>query len=84
MIRYLGPNAYHPYTPGYVGGTALTQLIQHPKISDYEITIHVRSTEKAKGFEKLGFKTIVGSLDDIVDLEKLAAESDIVFQTVSS
>ena len=70
--------------PGYIGGTVLAHLIQHPKRSDYEITIHLRSAEKAKGFEKLGFKTVLGSLDDVMDLEKLASESDIVFQTVSS
>ena len=67
-----------------MGGTVLAHLIKHPKRSDYEITIHLRSAEKAKGFEKLGFKTAIGSLDDVEDLEKLAAESDIVFQTVSS
>jgi hypothetical protein len=32
----------------------------------------------------LGFKTVLGSLNDLADLEKLAAEFDIVFQTVSS
>ena len=69
--------------PGYIGGSALAHLIQHPKRAEHEITIHLRSAEKAKVFEKLGFKTVLGSLDDVVDLEKFAAESDIVFQTVS-
>jgi len=69
---------------GYIGGTVLAHLLQHPKISDYEITIHLRSAEKAKGFEKLGFKTIVGSLDDVADLEKFASESDITFQTADA
>ena len=69
---------------GYIGGTVLAQLIQHPQRSDYEITVHLRSAEKAKGFEKLGLKTALGSLDDVADLEKLASESDIVFQTVGS
>ena len=69
--------------PGYIGGTVLAHLIQHPKRSEYEITVHLRSVEKAKGFEKLGFKTVLGSLNDVADLEKLASESDIVFQTVS-
>jgi len=69
---------------GYIGGTVLTHLIQHPKRSEYEITIHLRSAEKAKGFEKLGFKTVLGSLDDVADLERLASESDIVFQTADA
>ena len=70
--------------PGYVGGCALAHLIQHSKWAEYEITIHLRSTEKARAFEKLGFKTVIGSLDDVVDLEKLVAQSDIIFQIVSS
>jgi len=69
---------------GYIGGTALAHITQHPKRSDYEITIHLRSAEKAKGFEKLGFKTALGSLNDVADLEKLTAESDIVFQTADA
>jgi len=69
---------------GYIGGTVLADLIQHPKRSEYEITIHLRSAEKAKGFEKLGFKTAIGSLDDVADLEKFASESDIVFQTADA
>ena len=69
--------------PGYIGGSALAHLIQHPKWAEYEITIHLRSREKAEVFEKLGFKTVLGSLDDVADLEKFAAGSDIVFQTVS-
>ena len=68
--------------PGYIGGGVLAHLIQHPKRAEYEITIHLRSAEKAKVFEKLGFKTVLGSLDDVASLEKFAAESDIVFQTV--
>jgi nucleoside-diphosphate-sugar epimerase len=69
---------------GYIGGTVLAQLIQHPKWSEYEITIHLRSAEKAKGFEKLGLNTAIGSLDDVADLEKHAAESDIIFQTADA
>jgi len=69
---------------GYIGGTVLAHLIQNPKRSEYEITIHLRSAEKAKGFEKLGFKTVLGSLDDVRDLERLASEFDIVFQTADA
>ncbi|KAF9790675.1 hypothetical protein BJ322DRAFT_1037830 [Thelephora terrestris] len=69
---------------GYIGGTVLAHLIQHPKKADYEITIYLRSAEKAKGFEKLGFKTVLGSLDDVEVSEKLAARFDIIFQTADS
>lgn len=69
---------------GYIGGTVLDHLNRHPKRSDYEITVYLRSTEKAKGFEKLGYKTALGSLDDVEELAKLASESDIVFQTADA
>ena len=69
--------------PGYVGGSVLANLIQNTRRANYEITILLRSAEKAKAFEELGFKTALGSLDDIADLEKFTAGSDIVFQTVS-
>lgn len=72
------------YLTGYVGGTALAHLVQHHKWADYDIIIQLRSTEKAKGFESLGFKTVLGTLDNVVALEKHAAGSDIVFQTVSA
>lgn len=69
---------------GYIGGTVLAHIIQHPKKSDHEITVYLRSAEKAKGFEKLGFKTILGSLDDVEELEKLVSGFDIVFQTADA
>jgi len=81
--RRLLPNVHYSRCPGYIGGSALAHLIQHPKRAEYDITIHLRSAEKAKVFEKLGFKTVLGSLNDVADLEKFAAGSDIVFQTVS-
>jgi hypothetical protein len=62
----------------------LARLNQQPGRSEHEITVYLRSAEKVKGFEKLGFKTTIGSLDDIEELERLASEFDIVFQTVSS
>jgi len=70
--------------PGYVGGSALAHLIQHSERVGYEITTLLRSAEKAKAFGKMGFKTVLGSLDDVADLEKFAVEIDIVFQTVST
>ena len=62
----------------------LAHLNQQPRGSEYEIVVYLRSAEKAKGFEKLGFKTAVGTLDDVEELERLAAEFDIIFQTVSA
>jgi len=69
---------------GYIGGTVLARLIQSPKRSEYEITVLLRSANKVEGFEKLGFKTAVGSLDDVAKLEKLASEFDVVFQTADA
>lgn len=37
---------------------------------------------KARAFESFGVKAIVGSLDDLVTLEGIAAESDVVIECV--
>jgi len=69
---------------GYIGGTVLAHLDKRLGKYDYETTVYLRSAEKVETFEELGFKTAIGSLDDIVILEKLASESDIVFQTADA
>lgn len=68
---------------GYIGGSVLNRLIQHPEASATEITALVRSEEKATKLEQFGVKTVLGSLDDASKLEDLVSQTDVVFQTVS-
>jgi len=64
---------------GYVGGSVLTRLLRHPSASTFDITVLVRSADKAKTLEKFGVKAVVGSNDDLDKLESLAEHSHVVF-----
>ena len=75
-----------PCPSGFVGGSVLAQILKHPKRSELDVTILVRSAEKAKTFEtKFGVnKAVVGSNTDLEVVERLASEADITFNVVSS
>ncbi|TFL01459.1 hypothetical protein BDV98DRAFT_593342 [Pterulicium gracile] len=49
---------------GYIGGTVLERLLNHPDVSRFDITAIVRSVEKAEKLNKLGLDVIVGSHSD--------------------
>ena len=70
--------------PGYVGGTVVARLLNHPNRKSFEITALVRDESKAKTLEsKFGVKTVIGSHQD---LDKVAIEAEaahIVFNIVS-
>jgi len=72
-----------PLRQGYIGGSVLTRLLEHPKRDTFDITILISAASKVKAFEFFGLNVVVGSLDDADLLERLAYESDIVFQSVS-
>lgn len=69
--------------PGYIGGSVLNRLLDHPQREKYEITVLLRSSEKAKAFESLGLKVTTGSMTDLEFLEQTVARYDIIFQTVA-
>ena len=63
----------------------LSRLLSHPSASTFEITVIVRSAEKAKKLEAFGVKTVLGSFKTDLDLlEKLAEAAHVVFHCVSS
>ncbi|KAL1949313.1 hypothetical protein VTO73DRAFT_8194 [Trametes versicolor] len=65
---------------GYVGGAVLALLLASENAKRFDVTVLSRSAEKARAFESFGVKAIVGSLDDLVTLEGIAAESDVVIE----
>ena len=67
---------------GYIGGSVLQRLPDHPKRDTFEITALVRSVDKAKLLNTLGVNTVVASLSDLDKLTELAAASDVVIHTV--
>lgn len=64
---------------GYIGGSVLTRLLDHPRASSFKITAIVRSSAKASLLEKYGIQTIIGSHDESDKVEPAAAEADIIF-----
>jgi uncharacterized protein YbjT (DUF2867 family) len=72
----------HPCTPGYIGGSVLQRLLNHPRRDAFEITALVRSVDKAKVLNTLGVNTVVASLLDFDKVAELAANSNVVINTV--
>jgi hypothetical protein len=67
---------------GYIGGSVVARLLEHPDSTTFEITAMVRSAAKAAKLETLGLKTVIGSYSDLDQLELLTSEADVVFSMV--
>ncbi|KAJ6099685.1 hypothetical protein N7467_001220 [Penicillium canescens] len=65
--------------PGFIGGEILDLLLQE----NYNITTLVRRQSAVADFDKLGVKTVIGTLDDDT-ITKQVAVSDIVFHTATA
>ncbi|KAK7039714.1 hypothetical protein R3P38DRAFT_489653 [Favolaschia claudopus] len=66
---------------GYIGGSILARFLTHPQADSFRFTVLVRDAKKAKRFEELGVKAVVGSHSDPELMEKLASEADVVIAT---
>ncbi|GJE91615.1 NAD(P)-binding protein [Phanerochaete sordida] len=65
---------------GYIGGAVLSKLLQHPSRTTFEVTVMVRTHEKAQKFESLDVRAIVGSYkEDRALLEKCVEGAHVVF-----
>lgn len=66
---------------GFVGGSVLSRLIEHPTFEHAEIWVLIRPSKKDKipALHSLGVKTVLGSYDDLDLLEDQAAHADVVF-----
>lgn len=69
---------------GYLGGSVLQRLLDHPERDTFEITALVRNADKAKLLNTLGVNTVVASLSDLDKLTELAAASDVVIHTADA
>jgi hypothetical protein len=70
---------------GYIGGSILDRLVSHPKRSSFEITSFSRNAAKAQKLEsQFGVKSVLGSLDDVQQLEEAAATADVVIHTADA
>ncbi|KAH9933410.1 uncharacterized protein B0H18DRAFT_644511 [Fomitopsis serialis] len=69
---------------GYIGGSVLNRLLQHPNADNLDITTPVRSPEKAKLLEQLGVKAEIASLSDHDKIESLASRAHVIFNVANS
>lgn len=67
---------------GYIGGSVLLRLLNHPNAASFNITALVRSPEKAEKLKALGVNAVIGSHDDPQLVEKLVSEADVVVAMV--
>jgi len=70
---------------GYIGGSILTGLLQHPNVSNFKITALIRGDEsRVKKLASLGVTPLVGSNDSHDIIQKAASESHVVIHTANS
>lgn len=62
----------------------LAHLLAHPNADVFEITVLVRSEDKAKKLQALGVNAVIGSLGDSELVKQLAENADVLFTIVSS
>ncbi|KZP09837.1 NAD(P)-binding protein [Athelia psychrophila] len=62
---------------GYLGGSIVSRLLEHPKAANFSITALVRSEPKAKVLETLGINAVLGSLGEHDKLETLVSQADV-------
>ena len=72
----------YPVCVGYIGGSVLLRLLEHPDVATFKFTALVRSQEKVEKLQALGVNAVRGSLQDLALLENLASEADIVISLV--
>jgi len=70
---------------GYIGGSILTALLQHPNASNFNISAIIRGdNERINKLKSLNVTPIVGSNDSFEIIEKAAKESHVVIHTANS
>jgi len=63
---------------GYIGGSVVSKLLEHPRFPEFDVTVVVRSAEKAEKLKKLGLNVVVGSHSDKSLMENLSEQTDVV------
>ncbi|EMD34173.1 hypothetical protein CERSUDRAFT_98104 [Gelatoporia subvermispora B] len=63
---------------GYIGGSVLTRFLQSPDFPKYDITVYLRSEEKAQKLQQFGVRPLLGDLQDADKLASAASQAHVV------
>ncbi|KAF8969165.1 hypothetical protein BDZ97DRAFT_1754779 [Flammula alnicola] len=79
-------NIFFTGATGYIGGTVLHRLLQHPDAASFQITALIRSAEKGEKLKTLGVEVILGSYTDenLGFLIEAASNADVVVAIANS
>jgi nucleoside-diphosphate-sugar epimerase len=78
-------NIFFTGVTGYIGGSLLIDLLQHPNASNFKITALIRGDEsRVKKLTSLGITPLIGSNDSHDIIEKAASESHVVIHMANS
>ncbi|KAG6843765.1 hypothetical protein H0H87_000780 [Tephrocybe sp. NHM501043] len=80
----MSTNIFFIGATGYIGGSFLARLIERSDFATLNITLLVRSAEKAAKFATFGLNPVVGSHTDADLVEKLSSEADVVVSAADS
>jgi nucleoside-diphosphate-sugar epimerase len=70
---------------GYIGGSVLTGLLQHPNAAHFNITALIRGDEsRIKKLSSLGVTAVIGSNESHDVIEKAASNSHVVIHLANS
>ncbi|KAJ7625818.1 hypothetical protein FB45DRAFT_836098 [Roridomyces roridus] len=70
---------------GYIGGAVLARFLKDSNVASFHFTVLVRNPEKAAKFNEIaGVTAVVGSLNDVPLVTKLASEADVVVAIADS
>ncbi|KAJ7581529.1 hypothetical protein C8J56DRAFT_1102765 [Mycena floridula] len=65
---------------GYIGGSILSLLLEHKNRAHFNITVLVRSEDKAEKIRNAtGINVLVGTHQDVKLVEDLASKADVIF-----
>ncbi|KAJ7292108.1 hypothetical protein C8J57DRAFT_1589212 [Mycena rebaudengoi] len=82
LVQFISQNPTCP--TGYIGGTVLWRLLQHPRATDLQVTALVRDAAKAPKIEAVGVVPVVGDNSNLDLLEALARDADVIFSVASA
>ncbi|TFK40282.1 NAD(P)-binding protein [Crucibulum laeve] len=71
-------NIFATGVTGYIGGSVLARLLEHPDAGSFHVTALVRSEEKANKLKALGVNAVVGTHSELGLIKDLASEADVV------